>query len=76
MTDFATGWLGTMLMKKAETIIKVTSDIADKKISIVEPDMTRGEEFEPFRFYINQLGLPEILKYSKQTIKQTSEIPF
>ena len=77
LSDFATGWLGPMLMKKAETIIKVTKDAADKHISIVEPDLMRGEEFEPFKFFINDFGLPQLLKYEAQENIQTkTKIPF
>lgn len=63
-TDFATGWLGSQLMKKAETVIKVTKYQDDKSISIVEPDLMRGEEFEPFAFKINESGLPELTDIS------------
>jgi len=60
--SFATGWLGSQLMKKAETIIKVTKDVTDNSISHVEPDLMRGEDFEPFSFQINSSGLPEIIQ--------------
>lgn len=59
--DNATGWLGSQIMKKAETIIKVTKDKSNKNISIVDADATRGEDFEPFAFQINEYGFPEII---------------
>lgn len=62
--NFAQGWLGTQLMKKAETIINVSKHEASKRLGIVEPDLTRGEEFEPFVFSINDNGLPELLDHS------------
>jgi hypothetical protein len=62
--NFAQGWLGTQLMKKAETIINVSKNPKFSKFGIVEPDLTRGEEFEPFIFSINEHGLPELTPHS------------
>lgn len=61
LNDFAQGWLGTQLMKKSENIIEVKKDEANKRISHVEPFDTRGGDFEPFSFWINDEGLPELL---------------
>lgn len=59
--NFAQGWLGTQLMKKAENIIEVKKDSQNKRVSHVEPFDTRGGDFEPFSFWINDEGLPELL---------------
>lgn len=59
--NFAQGWLGTQLMKKAENIIEVKKDNRNKRVSHVEPYDTRGGDFEPFSFWINDDGLPELL---------------
>lgn len=66
--DFATGWLGSQLIKKAETIIKITKSPQNKSISFVEPDMMRGEDFTGFAFQIDENGNPFIL--GKQEILQ------
>jgi hypothetical protein len=56
--NFATGHLGSMIMKKCEVIISVTKDNYD---SIVECQMIRGtQDFKPFRLSINGEGMPEI----------------
>jgi hypothetical protein len=61
MNEFASGWLGSQIMKKAETVIKITKDTKNSNISFVEPDLMRGEDFEPFEFRINENGMPEIM---------------
>ena len=58
MNDFATGHLGSYIMKKAEIIISVTKCKEDKRRSIVECDMSRGPDFEKFAFAIDENGLP------------------
>lgn len=73
LNDYAMGWLGTQLMKKAETVIKVTKDEQNKIISKVEPDLMRGEEFEPFKFMINDDGLPKLVKESEVFNVQTRQ---
>jgi hypothetical protein len=65
---YAQGWLGTQLMKKAQTIIKVNKDNICNNISHVEPDLMRGREFEMFSFQINDSGIPEML--SKEDTKE------
>jgi hypothetical protein len=59
--NFAQGWLGTQLMKKTENIIEVKKDDQNKRVSHVEPFDTRGGDFEPFSFWINDESLPELL---------------
>lgn len=75
LNDFAQGWLGTQLMKKAETIINVSRDEKNKRLGIVEPDLTRGEEFEPFVFAINDDGLPYMCdRMLYDELKKTNDI--
>lgn len=57
----ATGWLGTQILKKAETIFTVTKDITEKRIAHVSGTETRGEDFDDFSFRINETGIPEII---------------
>jgi len=54
----ARGHIGTELINKAETVLSVTKNEQDKDISIVEAQMCRNREPEPFAFEINENGLP------------------
>jgi hypothetical protein len=55
----ARGHIGTELTNKAETIIRFEKNKDDKRQTIIYADDTRGEEFEPIYFEIeqNQMGL-------------------
>lgn len=67
--DFATGWIGTQILKKAELVIGVEKAKEDPKYSRVYCDVIRGaKEFPDFNFFINQDGHPEI---SSTFISQT-----
>jgi hypothetical protein len=48
----ARGHIGTELINKAETILSVTRSENNKDISVVEPQMCRNKEPEPFAFEI------------------------
>lgn len=59
--NFATGHLGSAILKKAECIIAVTKDVNDSYTSDVTCDLIRGvSEFDKFKIVINEKGLPEI----------------
>jgi len=59
--NFATGWLGSSIMKKTEAIISVTKDDANPSISLVSCDLIRGVmDFKSFQIYIDNEGLPQI----------------
>ncbi|WP_417237378.1 AAA family ATPase [Bizionia paragorgiae] len=58
----ARGHIGTELINKAETVLSVTKNEQDKNISIVEAQMCRNREPEPFAFEINDLGLPVLVE--------------
>ncbi len=58
--NFATGHLGSSIMKKAEILISVTKAKDNNNISDVTCDLSRGVDFEPFCFSINAHGIPEI----------------
>jgi len=60
LNDFATGWLGTTIMKKSEIVISVKKNENDKSISTVSCDMSRALDFDDFDFCINEFGIPEI----------------
>lgn len=58
----ARGHIGTELINKAETVLSVTKNEQDKDISIVEAQLCRNIEPEPFAFEINEYGLPVIVE--------------
>ncbi len=57
----ARGHLGTELVNKAESVISVAKDQADKNTSIVTPEYCRDKEFEPFGFAVDESGLPVLV---------------
>lgn len=60
----ARGHIGTELVNKAETVIRFEKNSQDKRQSIMSPEDTRGEEFDPIYFEIDQndMGLyPKIV---------------
>lgn len=63
-SDHARGHLGTELINKSETVIKVSQD--DRKITICEPEFTRGEPFKPFAFDRDTNGIPVMVDYKPQ----------
>ena len=59
--NFATGHLGSSIMKKSEAVISVEKEKEDKRTSIVRCDLIRGvADFDDFKIRINDKGLPEI----------------
>lgn len=54
------GHIGTELMNKAETILKVEKVKEDLRISKLSCDMVRGMDFDPIYFCIND-NIPEII---------------
>jgi len=57
----ATGWLGSQIMKKAETVISVEKDENNKDVSHIKPSLTRSREFDEFSISINDVGIPMVL---------------
>ena len=58
---YATGHIGSSIMKKSEVIIEVVKDEKNYNQSDVNCRMIRGErEFKPFKLVINHEGMPEI----------------
>ena len=74
--NFATGHLGSSIMKKAEAVISVEKDEQDYNISRVKCDMIRGtEDFDDFDFEIDSNGIPNILQGYTPIIPK-EEVPF
>jgi len=83
--NYASGWLGTQIMKKAETVISVERDKTDKNKSIVKADLTRSIEFQEFTIELLN-GIPYI--FNPQTpyeyeqhkndtyLEPVAEVPF
>ena len=59
-SDKARGHIGTEMMNKSETVIKVEIDPKDEDISAIYPDMCRNKPFTPFPIGINEFGVPFI----------------
>ena len=59
-------------MKKAEIIISVAKNPDDRSIADVNCDMSRGIDFEPFSFEINE-GLPRVCDFIKPVNKPIYE---
>jgi len=57
--NFATGHLGSSIMKKAEMLMSVMKS-KETGLSDVTCDLSRGIDFEPFCFSVNSDGIPEI----------------
>ncbi len=57
----ARGHLGTELVNKAQTVLSVSLDPTNKKISVVEAEFCRDREPETFAFYVDEEGLPQII---------------
>ena len=68
--EYATGHLGSSILKKAECIISVKKDPNEYSISHVKCDLIRGtSDFEDFSFSIDENGLPAIDKSNSYTVK-------
>jgi len=56
--NFATGHLGSYIMKKAEAVISVSKEKGSQSHSVVSCDYSRGIDFDNYSFYIDDTGLP------------------
>ena len=60
--NFATGHLGSSIMKKAEIVISTTKEKGSQFNTIVSCDYSRGIDFEDYEFSVNENGLPEMVE--------------
>jgi hypothetical protein len=67
--NFATGHLGSSIMKKAEILISVAKSKTENGISEVSCDYNRGVDFEPFEMEIDDNGIPKIKGAIKKPVK-------
>jgi len=59
--NYATGHLGSAIMKKSECVISVTKDTTDSYKSEISCDYIRGAmEFDKFCIVIDQYGMPSV----------------
>lgn len=58
--DHARGHLGTEMINKSETVIKVERD--EEKLIICTPEFTRSEPFEVFAFERDNHGMPQLVE--------------
>jgi hypothetical protein len=61
-TKKPTGHLGSAVLKKAETVIFVEKE---GDMTIVNPEYTRNQPFEPFAFEVGNDWLPRLVDYQK-----------
>ncbi len=66
----ARGHVGTELINKSQTVLSIARDEQNPEFSIVSNEFARDMEFEPFAFYINDLGLPELVPDYRPKAKQ------
>jgi len=64
--NHARGNIGTELMNKCETLVEVALHQKNKKITIVNFDLTRNLSPEPFAFTIGNDGLPQSIDMPKK----------
>lgn len=76
--NYATGWLGSMILKKAECIISVFKDPENSMVSKVECTDIRGTaEFKDFEIMIQDSGIPTISDLKDiANHYETKEVPF
>lgn len=60
--DNVRGHIGTELNHKAETILQISRNENDGKVSEVHAALIRDRDFPPFAFQINDEGLPEVIE--------------
>ena len=76
--NYATGHLGSSIMKKSEMVISIEKGTQDPKISVVSADYSRSIGFNPFVMSIDKNGLPEVEDYVEvpevKTRKSTKKI--
>lgn len=59
-TKKPTGHLGSAILKKAETVIFVEKE---NELTLVNPEYTRNQPFEPFAFAVDSNWLPFVVDY-------------
>lgn len=69
--DNTRGHIGTELNNKAETVLQITKCRDQPNMSEVRVMHIRDKEFQPFAFYINQEGLPELVNNYDAPSKST-----
>jgi hypothetical protein len=75
--DFATGHIGSSVMKKAEIIISSTKCKNIKDSSDIECKFSRGPGFSPFVMTINEYGYPYVNnKVAVENKEQEPDCPF
>lgn len=80
--NYATGHLGSSIMKKCEVILAVTKDTDDPYSSVVECHLSRALDFKPFKLVIDVNGIPVIdntiieVANDDDFFKSSDDVPF
>lgn len=72
-SDKARGHIGTEMMNKSETVVKVEIDSSEEDISVVYPDMCRNKAFSAFPIGIDNFGIP-FISHHEVTKKQQRKL--
>lgn len=66
----ARGHVGSELNNKAETVLSISKSSDNELVSIVQPEMCRNKDPEPFAFEIDENGIPYISDFEINQTKQ------
>jgi KaiC/GvpD/RAD55 family RecA-like ATPase len=58
--EHARGHLGTEMINKSETVVKI--EVNEDKLIICSPEYTRSQPFEPFAFDRDEHGMPQLVE--------------
>jgi len=67
--NFATGHLGSSIMKKSEILISVTKALGNPQLSDISCDLSRGIDFDPFCIAIDDNAMPYVTNAPKKSTK-------
>lgn len=69
------GHLGTEIVNKCESVIKVEKNTENNNVSTVISEYSRDEQFEPIELYITE-GYPYLENSTKEKKQNNNKIPF
>jgi hypothetical protein len=73
-TGTLTGWIGTQILKKAETILVVKKDKDRANVSYIVPTETRDLCFESFAFEVDENGTPRATTGTEKDLPEIYDI--
>ena len=73
-TGTLTGWIGTQILKKAETILVVKKDKDRANVSYIVPTETRDVCFDSFAFEVDENGTPRATSGTQKDLPDIYDI--